>query len=110
MENWKQITFAPKYEVSNYGNIRNAKTKKLLTPRAPRPTNKQLSVFLYRECSYYRFRDQRNISQIVYNHWCLKDGETPTYYDVNGFKVKNNRIGHKDGDIYNNRADNLYRY
>jgi hypothetical protein len=24
--------------------------------------------------------------------------------------VKNNRIGHKDGDIYNNRADNLYRY
>ncbi len=110
MEKWKQITFAPTYEVSNYGNIRNAKTKRLLTPRAPRPTNNQLSVFLYRECSYYRFRDQRNISQIVYNHWCLKEGEKPTYYDINDYKVKGNRIGHYDGDVTNNRMENLYRY
>jgi len=110
MEEWKEITFAPTYEVSNYGNIRNAKTKRLLTPRAPRPTNNQLSVFLYRECSYYRFRDQRNISQIVYNHWCLKEGEKPTYYDINDYKVKGNRIGHYDGDVTNNRMENLYRY
>lgn len=36
MEKWKQITFAPKYEVSNMGRIRNIRTKKVLKPRAPR--------------------------------------------------------------------------
>ena len=107
MEQWKQITFAPKYEVSNYGNIRNAKTKKVLKPRKPRLCHSQLTIFLYRSVW---FHEQYTISQIVYNHWCLKEGEKPTYYNNNGFKVKNNRIGHKDGDVYNNKADNLYRY
>ena len=107
MEKWKQITFAPKYEVSNYGNIRNAKTKKVLKPRAPRLCHGQLTIFLYRSIW---FHEQYTISQIVYNHWCLKEGEKPTYYNNNGFKVKNNRIGHYDGDITNNRMENLYRY
>ena len=107
MENWKQITFAPKYEVSNYGNIRNVKTKKVLKPRKPRLTHNQLTIFL--QCGMWG-KEQHTISQIVYNHWCLKDDEKPTYYQYNGFKVGGNRIGHKDGDIYNNKADNLYRY
>jgi hypothetical protein len=106
MEQWKEITFAPKYEVSNYGRIRNIKTKHVLTPRAPRPNHKQLTIFLCRG----QDREQHTISQIVYNHWCLEDGEKPSYYESNERKVKNNRIGHYDGDITNNRADNLYRY
>lgn len=107
MEQWKQITFAPKYEVSNYGNIRNAKTKKVLKPRAPRLCHGQLTIFLYRGVW---FHEQYTISQIVYNHWCLKEGEKLTYFWANGFKVKNNRIGHYDGDETNNRMENLYRY
>ena len=107
MEQWKEITFAPKYEVSNYGRIRNKTTKKVLKPRLPRLAHWQLTIFL--RCGIWG-KEQHTISQIVYNHWCRDNNENPTYYDSNGFKVKNNRIGHRDGDIMNNRADNLYRY
>ena len=107
MEEWKEIIFAKKYEVSNYGRIRNKKTKKILKPRAPRPSHHQLTIFL---CCGIWGKEQHTISQIVFNHWCVKDGDNWTYYGMNGYKVKNNRIGHYDGDIYNNRADNLYRY
>ena len=106
MEEWKVITFAPKYEVSNKGNIRNRTTHKVLKPRAPRKTHKQLTIFL--QCGIWG-KEQHTISQIVYNHWCLQDGETPTECRYS-FKVKGNRIGHLDGDITNNSVDNLYRY
>jgi len=89
------------------GRIRNIRTKKVLKPRAPRLCHGQLTIFLYRSIW---FHEQYTISQIVYNHWCLKEGEKPTYFWVNGFKVKNNRIGHYDGDVTNNRMENLYRY
>lgn len=107
MEKWKQITFAPKYEVSNMGRIRNIRTKKVLKPRAPRLCHGQLTIFL---CCGIWGKEQHTISQIVYNHWCLREGEKPTYYGYNGYKVKNNRIGHYDGDETNNRMENLYRY
>jgi hypothetical protein len=107
MEKWKQIIFAPKYEVSNYGHIRNRKTKRVLKPREPRLSHWQLTIFL--RCGIWG-KEQHTISQIVYNHWCLKENEKTSYYANNGYMVKNNRIGHLDGDIRNNRADNLYRY
>lgn len=107
MEQWRDISFAPKYEVSNHGRIRNKKTKHILTPRAPRQNHKQLTIFL---CCGVWGKEQHTISQIVYNTWCLREGENQTYYGANGFNVRNNRIGHYDGDITNNRADNLYRY
>jgi len=109
MEKWKPISFAPIYEVSNMGRIRNIRTKKVLKPRAPRWNHKQETVFLYRSKF---FHEQYTISQIVYNHWCLKDGEPPTHnLDYNtSFKVKGNRVGHYDGNISNNRMENLYRY
>lgn len=105
-EKWKTIVFAPKYEVSNMGNIRNAKTKRVLKPVKSK-SHKQMQIYLY--VGWYA-HCQFTISQIVFNHWCVKNGEKWTYYSMNGYKVKNNRIGHKDGDNMNNRADNLFRY
>lgn len=106
MENWKVITFAPKYEVSNMGRIRNRKTQKVLKPYYG-GSHKQAQIFL---CCGIFGREQHTISQIVYNHFCLKEGEKPSYYGHNGYKVKNNRIGHYNGNERDNRAGNLYRY
>lgn len=107
MEEWKEITFASKYEVSNKGRIRNKTTKKVLKPRPPRLNHWQLTIFL--RCGVFG-KEQHTISQIVYNHWCLKEGENPSYYGYNHYMVKGNRIGHLDGDETNNSADNLFRY
>lgn len=108
-ETWKQITFAHNYEVSNFGRIRNIKTKKVLKPidRIHSKTKNQLTIGLF--SGLYR-KEQHTISQIVFNHFCLAPSEAQTYYNVNGFKVKNNRIGHYDGNVYNNAAYNLFRY
>ena len=108
-ETWKQIIFAQKYEVSNFGRIRNIKTQKVLKPtdRVHSKTKNQLTIGLF--SGLYR-KEQYTISQIVYNHFCLAPWEEPTYYWANGFKVKNNRIGHYDGNPYNNAAFNLFRY
>lgn len=107
MEEWKVIKFAPNYEVSNEGRIRNKTTKKVLRPRQPRLNHRQLTIFL--RCGRFG-RAQHTISQIVYNHWCRQEGEEPSYYGYNRYMVKGNRIGHRDGNVYNNKADNLYRY
>lgn len=109
MEKWKPITFAPIYEVSNMGRIRNRKSGYVLKPISRNKTShKQLQICL--QGGFFWGKETHTISQIVYNHWCLKEGEKPTYYVYNGYKVKNNRIGHHDGDVTNNRMENLYRY
>jgi hypothetical protein len=105
MEKWKVIEFANTYEVSNLGRIRNRITKKMLKPFANK-THPTLRVTLMRHGS----NEKHSVSQIVFNHWCLRDGDRATYYWFNGWKVKNNRIGHLDGDKTNNKANNLYRY
>ena len=117
MEEWKQITFAPKYEVSNMGRIRNIRTKRVLAYcNGKDKSHNQYTVFLVCNsiCGSVQHivsqREQHTVSQIVYNHWCLKDGERPSYYSKNYYKVGGNRIGHKDGNKANNRADNLFRY
>lgn len=106
MENWKVITFANKYEVSNKGRIRNRTTRKVLKPYIG-GSHKNPQIFL---CCGVFGREQHTISQIVFNHFCLRDGERPTYYGSNGYNVKNNRIGHFDGNKLNNNSNNLYRY
>ena len=110
MEEWKMISFAPKYEVSNEGRIRNATTKRILTPTKIRKNHNQQTIFLFVRRDYFFQREQHTISQIVYNHWCRQEGERETYYFKNDYKVSGNRIGHRDGNVYNNKADNLYRY
>lgn len=107
MEIWKKISFNERYEVSNFGKVRNARTKRLLKPKEPRRNHGQLVVYLYR---YRNYKEQFTLSQIVYNHFTKKDEEKPTYYWANGFFVKNNRIGHLDENVRNNKWDNLYRY
>jgi hypothetical protein len=108
-EEWKPITFAKRYEVSNLGRIRNKKTKRVLAYCGGKNKNhNQYTVFL--NCNSFWGREQHSVSQIVYNHWCLAEGEKPSYYEHNSFMVKGNRIGHKDGNKANNRANNLYRY
>lgn len=106
MEQWKVISFNERYEVSNYGRIRNRKTKRVLKPVKSK-SHKQMQIYLF--VGWYTHH-QFTISQIVYNHWGLKEGEKPTYFWSNDCKVKNNRIGHYDGNIENNNVNNLYRY
>ena len=107
-EKWKTITFATRYEVSNLGRVRNKNTKKVLSIQG-KNRNRYPTVFLVVDRSIFE-HEQYSVSQLVYNHWCISEGERPSYYQQNGYKVKGNRIGHKDGDIYNNIAMNLYRY
>ena len=106
MEEWKVITFAPKYEGSNKGRIRNRNTLKIIKPYVTKtfPTPR---VTL--RCGVYG-KETHTISQIIYNHWCRREGERESYYQYNGFMVKNNRIGYRDGDKTNLKPSNLYRY
>ena len=105
-EVWKIIEFAPKYEVSNKGRVRNRSTLKIIKPYASklRP-NPRVTL----RCGVYD-KETHTLSQIVYNHWCLKEGEEMSYYQYNGFMVKGNRIGYRDGNRMNCNPSNLYRY
>lgn len=96
-EIWKVIDWRPLYEVSNLGRVRNRKTKRILATN-PTKSHKHPQVWLYSE--YWGTTEQFTLSHIVYNAF-KNDG-------ING--SKNNRIGHKNGDIMNNHIDNLYRY
>lgn len=106
MEEWKLLTWNQRYETSNYGRIRNSRTHKVLKPYITK-TRKHPRVTLR---GGVFGKETYTISQIIYNEWCLRDGETPSYYQSNGFMVKGNRIAHRDGDVTNLRATNLYRY
>ena len=105
-EVWKTITFADKYEVSNLGRIRNKTTKReLKTKQTPSHRHPQVRL-----CVGHDLRYQLTVSQIVYNHFSIKEKETPSYYSYNRYMVKGNRIGHKDGNPLNNTYNNLFRY
>lgn len=45
MEKWKQVSYAPNYEVSDYGNVRSIKYKRLLSQKTK--TNGYKEVCLY---------------------------------------------------------------
>ena len=93
MEQWKQVEYAPSYEVSSYGNIRNNKRDgKLLRINYERLKKNNTRVRPYlsvngKSKGYYLHR-------IVAEHFIPNPENLP-------------EVNHKDGDFYNNCADNL---
>lgn len=103
-EIWRTIDWRPLYEVSNLGRVRNRKTKRIISTKRTK-SHRHPQVYLYNNfwCMGGTYKEQFTVSHIVYNAFS-KD----KVHFVDG-KV-GQRIGHKDGDITNNRIDNLYRY
>ena len=100
MEKWKVIDWRPLYEVSNMGRVHNRKSGKILTTN-PTKSHKHPQVWLYSE--YWESTQQYTLSHIVYNAF----NEDRVYF--NNGKV-GERIGHRDGNIMNNKIENLYKY
>lgn len=105
MEVWKNITYAPKYDVSNLGRIRNTITKRIKSAKRT-PSHRHPQVHLYTRIG----KIQLTLSRIVFDHFCADNGERITRKTPYANKVKHNRIGHIDGNINNNKENNLYRY
>lgn len=87
-EEWRVIKDYPKYEVSNYGNVRNRKNGKLKTPRRGRNKN-YLSVYLRNENG----DNTRPIHRLVAENFV--EGENKIC------------VNHKDGNKLNNYYKNL---
>jgi len=91
-EIWKSITYAPNYEVSTLGNIKNKKTHKLITINYERLKidNKRARPGLShngKSKGYYLHR-------IVAQHFIDNPDNLP-------------EVNHIDGDFYNNKSENL---
>lgn len=91
-EIWKKIKYNSRYEVSNFGNIRNAKTKQLLALN-PTKSHRHPQVFLSRG----KWKEQRTVSHIVWEHFAPWDDRQYRYY----------QIAHLDNNIFNNNIKNL---
>ena len=91
-EIWKVITYAPNYEVSDFGNIRNINTQKVLLINYERlkKDNKRARPGL----SHNGALKQYYLHRIVAEHFIDNPDNLP-------------EVNHIDGDFYNNRADNL---
>lgn len=88
MEIWKPIpTYENLYEVSDYGNIRNARNKKLLKLRPQKSGH--MSIRLYKNKSKDHLVHTLVLAAFL--------GEKPLEYEVN----------HKDGIRHNNTLSNL---
>jgi hypothetical protein len=93
MEIWKTINYATKYEISNLGNIKNIKSKRLININIERhkKDNKRVRPGLInnegKNLGYYLHR-------IVAQHFIDNPNNLP-------------EVNHIDGDFYNNKADNL---
>lgn len=91
-EIWKTVKYAPNYEISNLGNIKNKKTNRLLTINYERlkKDNKRARPGLSHNGNikgYYLHR-------IVAEHFLDNPDNLP-------------EVNHIDGDFYNNKLDNL---
>jgi hypothetical protein len=91
-EKWIQILYAPNYEISNLGNIKNIKTNKFITINYDRlkQTNSRARPMLSinsKTKGYYLHR-------IVAEHFIENSNKLP-------------EVNHKDGDCYNNNSSNL---
>lgn len=92
IEIWRKIRYNKRYEVSNFGNIRNAKTKRLLAVK-PTKSHRHPQVFLSRGL----WKEQRTVSHIVWEHFTPWNDKQYGYY----------KIAHLDNNIYNNNIKNL---
>jgi len=88
MEQWKTILDYPRYEVSNYGQIRNAKTKRLIKFQ----TNKD---------GYNEIKSKSN--GIYYNKRVHRVVALHFINNPNNYPF----VNHLDANKTNNRADNL---
>jgi len=92
VEIWKRISYAPSYEISNLGNIKNSKRNKLITINYERlkKHNKRARPGLShngKNKGYYLHR-------IVAEHFIGNPNNLP-------------EVNHIDGDFYNNKSENL---
>ena len=91
-EQWKKISYASNYKISNFGNIKNIKTSKLITINYKRlkDTNTRARPYLShngKSKGYYLHR-------IVAEHFIDNPDNLP-------------EVNHKDGECYNNKVSNL---
>lgn len=91
-EQWKTITQDIRYEISNLGRVRNKKNGHILSCK-PTKSHKHPQVFL---AGNLKGRIQLTVSQLVWHEFNNK----PYIYGE--------KIGHKDGNILNNKLANLY--
>ena len=91
-ENWKTITYAPNYEVSNLGNIKNIKTNKLITINYDRL--KKYNIRARPGLSHNGKIKMYYLHRIVAAHFIDNPDNLP-------------EVNHIDGDPYNNTFDNL---
>lgn len=89
-EHWKIIKEFPNYQVSNYGNVKNRVTGKIL-----KPLN---STNYYRVCLY----DQQGLHKYVSIHRLVI-----SYFVDNPYPNTLEYVNHIDENKHNNRADNL---
>ena len=92
VEEWKQISYASSYEISNFGNVKNIKTNKLLNLNYERckKTNTRMRVGLSEKGKtngYYLHR-------IVAQHFIGNPDDLP-------------EVNHIDGNPYNYHLSNL---
>ena len=93
MEKWKPIPgYEGIYDASNRGHIRNTKRQHVLRPRLKKSSGgmKYVNVVLYKN----GMARQASIARLVALAWC--DG----YFD-------GATVNHKDGNTFNNNAENL---
>jgi Flp pilus assembly CpaF family ATPase len=87
MENWKIIDKTPLYEISNLGNIRNVKTKKILKVHKSRGYYK-VKLFLNNR------RIHESVHRLVAKAFLVIDKNKP-------------QVNHKNGNKEDNRLENL---
>jgi hypothetical protein len=92
VEEWKQISYAPNYEISNLANVKNITTNKLLNLNYERvkKTNTRMRAGLSQNGKnkhYYLHR-------IIAEHFLENPNNLP-------------EVNHIDGDCYNNKCSNL---
>lgn len=90
LEEWKTITEANNYEVSNLGNVRNKITHLILKGRLSKSGYYQVSLKIN---STNKFSN-RYIHRLVAQHWLINNDNKP-------------EVNHKNGNKLNNRIDNL---
>jgi hypothetical protein len=91
-EIWKKILYAPNYEISNLGNVKNIKRNKLITINYDRlkKNNKRARPGLSVDGKIKQYY----LHRIVAEHFIDNPDNLP-------------EVNHIDGNPYNNKADNL---